>query len=281
MKVKEALSYLQEALLRVEDPDSARTSALNILAHLLKTAPLNVLLYPEREVPENELRRILEERLTLKPLPYILKEAHFYGRAFYIEEGVLIPRPETETLVSAFLETGIQDGLILELGCGSGIISITLLLECPKLMALAVDISRKAVEVTLRNAKRHGVSDRLLLIRGDWLGALKPKPLFKAILSNPPYISPEEWETLDREVRDFEPKEALVAYPSGTALHENLLKTSPLYLEKGGFLIFEMGYNQASTILELARKYGYEFRFYKDLLGFERCALLWKESRDT
>lgn len=281
MKVKEALPYLQEALLRVEDPVSARSSALIILSYFLKTSPLNVFLHPEDEVPEAELKRILEERLTLKPLPYILKEAYFYGRAFYVEEGVLIPRPETETLISAFLDTGIQEGFILELGCGSGIISITLLLECPKLKAFAVDISKKATEVTKKNAYIHRVSDRLFLMRGDWFTPLKKAPFFKAILSNPPYISLEEWGTLDKEVRDFEPKEALVAGPSGTEFQKKLLEVAPSYLQEGGFLIFEMGYNQASTIIKLVNEYGYEFKFYKDLLNIERCALIWKRKRDT
>ncbi len=281
MKVKEALLYLQEALLEVEDPVSARSSALIILAHFLKTSPLNVFLYPEEEIPDEELKKILEKRLTFKPLPYILKEAYFYGRAFYVEEGVLIPRPETETIISAFLETGIQEGPILELGCGSGVISVTLLLECPKLIAFAVDISEKAIEVTRKNAYLHRVYDRLFLIRGNWFTPLKKAPFFKAILSNPPYISLEEWKTLDREVRDFEPKEALLAGPSGREFHESLLENAPFYLQEGGFLIFEMGYNQASTILTLAREYNYEFKFYKDLLNIERCALMWKNRKDT
>jgi len=275
VKVKEALPYLIETLSQIEDEREARREALEILAHLLEVPPLNVYLHLEREVLKESLEDILRERLKLKPLPYILKRAYFFKRTFYIEEGVLIPRPETELLIEVFLDLNISEGFVLELGCGSGIISITLLLERQGLKAFALDISEKALKVTSYNAKLHGVSERLYLVRGDWFSPLKEKGFFKAIVSNPPYISLKEWKDLSPEVREFEPIEALLAGARGTEFQEALISYSRKYLCPEGFLIFEMGYNQASKIKRLAQ--GWEIKFFKDLQNFDRVALLWKK----
>ncbi len=190
MKVKEAFSYLFESLSKIEEPYLAKKEAREILAHLLNLSPLDVYLYPEREVSEKEIERILRERLTLKPLPYILKRAYFFGRPFYLEEGVLIPRQETEILVEIILkklkEKNLKEVIFLELGCGSGILSITLLLEDKTLRGFANDISDKALKVTKKNASIYGVKERLNLLKGNWFSPFKKKPQFHIILSNPP-----------------------------------------------------------------------------------------------
>ncbi|MCS7198763.1 MAG: peptide chain release factor N(5)-glutamine methyltransferase [Caldimicrobium sp.] len=275
MKVREALSYLREELVRIEEKIYAQQEAQDIIAHFLNISPLNVYLHLEKDVPFEALHQILKERLTGKPLPYILKKAFFFGRAFYIEEGVLIPRGETELIVEVFLQLGIEEGWILELGCGSGIISITLLLERPKLKVLAVDVSSKALTVAKINAQKYQVEERLFLIRGNWLSSLKEQPLFKAIISNPPYLSLEEWETLPWEVKDFEPKEALIAGPKGTEYQEIIIREGYKYLYPQGFILFEMGYNQAPKIEELIHKSSY--KIFKDLLGYPRVVLIWRE----
>lgn len=279
MKVKGALSYLRHRLSDIEEEDYAQKEALEILAHLLGVSPLNVYLNAEEEVSEEELERILLERLKGKPLPYILKKAYFFGRPFFIEEGVLIPRPETELMVEVFLSLGIDEGLLLELGCGSGAVAVTLLLEKPKIKVLAVDISPKALKITQINAKHFQVENRLLLVRANWLTSLKEGPFFRAIISNPPYLSTKEWTELAPEVKDFEPMIALVAGPKGTEYQEILLQEGSKYLTSNGLIIFEMGYNQASKIRDMAR--GWSYRFYRDLLGFERVILLWREGENT
>ncbi|MCX7612640.1 MAG: peptide chain release factor N(5)-glutamine methyltransferase [Caldimicrobium sp.] len=279
MKVKRALSYLRHRLSDIEEEDYAQKEALEILAHLLGVSPLNVYLHAEEEISEEELQRILLERLKGKPLPYILKKAYFYGRPFFIEEGVLIPRPETELLVEVFLSLGIDEGLLLELGCGSGAVAVTLLLERPKINVLALDISPKALKITQINARHFQVENRLFLVRANWLTSLKEGPFFRAIISNPPYLSTNEWTELTPEVKNFEPMTALVAGPKGTEYQEILIQEGSKYLASHGIIIFEMGYNQASRIKDIVR--GWSYRFYRDLLGFERVILLWIEGENT
>lgn len=281
MKVKSALSLLIEKLSTIEDIEYAKKEALEILAYLLNLSPLEVYLHLEKNISPIQLEKYLQARLKRIPLPYILKRAYFWGRPFYIEEGVLIPRQDTELIVEIFLEKGPKEGLVLELGCGSGVISITLLLECPNLKILAIDNSQKALEITKINARHYNVLNRLYLIKGDWLSPLKKKPIFQAILSNPPYISEKEWEELDIEVKLYEPKSALIAGIEGTEFQESLLKEAENYLLKDGFILFEMGYNQSSQIKELAKIYHWNFTFYRDLQNFERVALLWKKKNDT
>ncbi len=282
MRLKEAFFYLVEHLSKIEDPYFAKKEAREILSHLLNLSPLEIYLYPEKEIPKDELERILKERLTLKPLPYILKRAYFFGRPFYIEEGVLIPRQESEVLIEVILHTlknkGLKEGVFLELGCGSGILSLTLLLELSQFIGFATDISERALHVTKKNASLYKVYERLRLIKGDSLSPFKKRPLFDFIFSNPPYLSEEEWEALDLEVKLFEPKEALVAGKEGTEFQERLLREAHSLLKGGGFLIFEMGYNQSQKISKVAETYQWRYQFFKDLLNYERVALLWKEN---
>lgn len=287
MKLREVYYYIVTILNQIEEEYFAQKETREILSHLLNLPPLHLFLYPELEISEDklsQLSQIIEERLRLKPLPYILKKAYFFGRPFYVEEGVLIPRQETEVLIEVALEElkkrkllKDSQGTFLEIGCGSGILSITLLLEAPILKAYATDLSSKAIKITLINGKNYRVLERLYLLKGNLFSSFKRAPLFDFVISNPPYLSEREWKELSREVRDFEPKEALVAGPLGTEFQEALLKEAHAYLKKGGFLIFEMGYNQASKIKELAIKYQWSYKFYKDLLNYERVALLWKE----
>ena len=278
MKVLQALKYAKEVLSEIEDEEYAKWETLLILSHLLKVPPLNVYLYLDKEIPQQSFLEILEERKKKKPLAYILKTTYFWGRKFYVEEGVLIPRQDTENLVSAFLELPLEKGRVLELGVGAGTISVTLLLKRKNLKVFAVDINPKALRITKKNAKNYKVEKRLFLIKGDWFSPFLEKPLFNAIVSNPPYISSEEWETLEEEVKLYEPKSALVSGKKGTEFQEKLLKFSDKYLLKNGFLIFEIGYNQGKEIRELLDFFRWSFKIYKDLKGYERVVVAWKEN---
>ncbi|QER41206.1 peptide chain release factor N(5)-glutamine methyltransferase [Thermodesulfobacterium sp. TA1] len=277
MKVSQAFNQGKKLLSQIEDPEYANWEVLLILSYLLKVKPLEVYLFFDKDIPEEEFFKIIQARLTKKPLAYILKEAYFWGRKFEIEEGVLIPRQDTEILIEAFLDLGIEKGKVLEVGVGSGINLITLLLEKSGLEGFGVDINPKTLRLTFKNARLHQVEKRIFLFKGDGLTLFKNRPIFEVILSNPPYLSLKEWEDLEEEVRIFEPKEALVAGTVGTEFHERLMKEAPFYLKKGGFLILEMGYNQGKKIRELARRYEWKSRFYQDLRGYERVVVLWKD----
>lgn len=276
MKVYEAFKKAVDLLSQIEDREYATWESLIILSYLLNTKPLSVYLLFEKEIPEDQFLDILSQRLTKKPLPYILGETYFWGRKFFVEEGVLIPRQDTELLVEVFLSLKIEEGEVLEIGIGTGVVLITLLLEKPKLRGIGIDISPKALFLTKKNAMFYGIADRLLLIRGDTLKPLAEKRLFKAIVSNPPYISEREWKDLEEDVRLFEPKEALVAGEKGWEFHEMILRSAHKYLREDGFLILELGYNQRKDVERLAYLYKWSFNFYKDLKNYDRVVVLWK-----
>jgi len=282
LKIFDALSYTKNLLKNIEDEKYAEWEALLILSHILKIKPLEVYFYLNDPLPkekEKKLKNILQERLKRRPLAYILKEIYFWGRKFYVEKGVLIPRQETEVLIEAFLELDIKGGQILELGVGSGNIVITLLLENPELKAIGVDISERALKVCKKNAEFYKVLSRLFLIKGDWFSPLKEnfEEGFEAVLSNPPYISEKEWKSLEPEVREFEPEEALIAREKGLYYHRLLLENAHIFLKKEGFLIFEIGYNQKEAVENFLKKYHWNYRFKKDLRNFYRVVIAWKE----
>ncbi len=276
MKVRSALKFLTEALAQRLPEERAKREALEMLAHILGVSPLNVWLKLEEEVSEDRVRSILNRRLSGEPLPYILGVAYFYGRPFYVDRRVLIPRQETEVVVEHFLEVAPEQGTLLDLGVGSGILVITILLERPNYIAFAVDISKPALEVAKKNAKLHRVDSRLYLILGDAFQPFKKKPLFTAVISNPPYISEEEYKSIDEEVRLFEPKIALVSGKTGLEFYELILKYATKLLKDDGFIVVELGYNQEKLVSDLARAFGFKVEFKKDLLGYKRSALIWK-----
>ncbi len=282
MNVSKALFYAKNLLKNIEEEKYAEWEALLILSHILKIKPLEVYFYLKKNLSEEEVKKfenILNERLKNKPLPYILKEAWFWGRKFYIEEGILIPRQETEILIEAFLELRIKTGNILELGVGSGNIAITVLLENPDLKVFGIDINEKALKVCRKNAEYYGIYSNLFLIKGNWFSPLKEKNNngFVAILSNPPYVSEEEWKNLEPEVRCFEPKEAIVAEEKGLYYHRILIEKGDIFLKPGGFLIFEIGYNQKEAVEIFLKKYHWNYRFKKDFRNFYRVVIAWKE----
>ncbi len=264
------IPLLQERGLKKEE---AENEIRLILAHLLKIPPLKVYFY-EGELPEDTVKRfqdILENRLKGIPLAYLLGETEFFGYRFFISSGALIPRPETEILVEAVLETlTCRPAHLCELGVGSGVISLTLALECPDFRLFGVELSPAALEVACKNRRYWHLEERVLFIRGNWLEPFKKGPFFEAIVSNPPYIAPEEWPELPSEVRDYEPKEALLAEENGLAFIRRTLEQAPDYLCPGGYVFLEIGYNQATLVSSLAKELGYQISFKRDFLGFKR-----------
>ncbi|QJA06454.1 peptide chain release factor N(5)-glutamine methyltransferase [Thermosulfurimonas marina] len=274
MRVREALAlgkaFLVEAGL---PPEKALAETRALLAHLLEVKPLEVYLHLERGVPEETFRRLLEERARGIPLAYLLGEVEFYGRTFSVKPGVLIPRAETEILVEAVLSEDLPPGPVLELGVGSGVVLITLLLEGRFTKGIGVDRSRKALSVARENVARYRLEKRVLLVQGDWLSPLKVFPAFAALVSNPPYVSRAEWEELPREVREYEPREALDGGPEGLDYIRRTLAEARRYLRPGGKLFLEIGYNQRRAVEDLAAREGWQVKFYRDLLGYDRVGV--------
>ena len=196
---------------------------------------------------------LINRRATGEPLQYITGRQEFFGLEFEVTSAVLIPRPETELIVeeTLLLAKNITQPLIIDAGTGSGCIAIALARELENAKIIATDISAEALEVASRNAIKHGVENRINFINCDLLSGIPKNTKANFIVSNPPYIAPEEIATLQREVRDWEPHTALTDFADGLNFYRRLLVEAVEFLQPEGYLIFEMGYEQAATIKAL------------------------------
>jgi release factor glutamine methyltransferase len=196
----------------------------------------------------------IARRCRREPVAYILGEREFYGRAFRVTPAVLIPRPESESIVDealAWLRSArpVPNPVVVDVGTGSGCLAITIAREYPKARLTAIDVSPAALDVARENAGRHGVLDRVTFLCGDLLaGVTGPVDL---IISNPPYVPDTDRGTLAPEVRDFEPAQALFAGPDGLEVVRRLLRAAAEALRPGGRLIMEFGWGQADAVTRL------------------------------
>ena len=188
----------------------------------------------------------IARRSAREPHHRITGEITFCGRSFFLAPGVLIPRPETEQLVGLALQHIASRGRshtlrLLDLGAGSGIIAISLLLERPEARAIAVEKEPLALATLLENRRRHDLVDRLTVLRGDWGEMFGEQPVFDCILSNPPYIPTDTISTLEPEVRNYEPVSALDGGPDGLDPYRKILPRAFRLIREGGLIALEIG----------------------------------------
>ena len=217
---------------------------------------------------------LLDRRALGEPVARILGEREFYGRPFAVTGATLVPRPETELLVDIALARLPVAGLVLaDLGTGTGCLGVSLCAERPAWAAVLADISAPALRVAADNAARHGVRDRVLCVQGDFCAPLFQPASLDCIVSNPPYISEEEYPALPPEVRDFDPRSALVPGASGLEHIRALAARAAEALRPGGLLIMEFGAEQGKAVREVfcARTAWADVRIHRDLAGLERC----------
>ena len=225
-------------------------------------------------------KTLVSRRTAREPLQYILGTQDFCGLDFAVNSCVLIPRPETELLVHAVLkEGGLAAGATLvDVGTGSGCIAVTLATILDGVRILAVDCSAEALGVARNNAVRQGVAEKIDWIEGDLLAPLRDRQLngtIDVIVSNPPYISEGEWQRLQPEVRNFEPRLALVAGQKGTEFHERLFRDCKEFLVPDGLLVMEMGQGQFPFVRQMASQVGgyTGLQTVKDEAGIERVMI--------
>jgi release factor glutamine methyltransferase len=204
---------------------------------------------------EHQFLTLLARRVGHEPTAYILGEKEFWSLPFVVTPDVLIPRPETEFLLETVLAVTRsrqwKSGPVLDLCCGSGVIGIVLALEL-KRPVIAVDLSVTALRVAQENARRHEVSDRLMLLQADLLSAFIPRSLFSLVVSNPPYVSKQELqEGLQPEVIDFEPRLALDGGEQGLEIIRQIQSSLPQLLKPGGDFFMEIGAGQGQAVMEL------------------------------
>ncbi|MDO5028368.1 MAG: peptide chain release factor N(5)-glutamine methyltransferase [Bacillota bacterium] len=278
MVIKEAVELAREKLKNNLYTDPIKESRF-ILSYLLDKPWTFVLLNPDYDLGQDlseKFEEILCKRQAGLPLDYIIKQANFYGRDFYVDPRALIPRWDTENLVEKVLEIarGINQPKILELGVGSGAISISLALELEDGKVSGLDISAKALEVARINLESYQQA-QVDFFQSDLFEKVKGK--YDIIVSNPPYIKRSDMETLQAEVK-LEPSLALDGGQDGLDFYRRIIKEGWSYLEDGGFLVFEIGAGQDEDVSKIFSQYGYKnIGYKKDLQGFIRVIWAVKE----
>ncbi len=229
----------------------------------------------------SKFQAMIERRATGEPLQYITGHQQFFGLDFAVTPDVLIPRPETELAVEETIrlvqQNRIVNSVIVDVGAGSGCIAVTLAREIGDARVMASDLSLAALRVARRNADRNGVADRVEFVATDLLDAFAERSFADFILSNPPYVAEGEMPTLQREVRDWEPRLALTDGDDGLSFYRLLLRDVPARLKPGGHLICEMGHTQSEKISAMVdREVWTEPRLLDDLQGIPRTIVLRK-----
>lgn len=271
--------------LRKKGIESARLDAELLLAHALGCGRIDLLVRYD-EVPADAdraaFRELVRRRADRWPTAYLIGRREFYLLPFEVTPAVLIPRPETETLVLKALELvkGNPAPRVLDLGTGSGCVAVSVAHRCKGAAVTAVDVSPDALAVARRNADRNGVADRVTFRQGDLFGPVPAGTAFDLIVSNPPYVTPGELADLAPEVRDHEPRLALDGGPDGLAFYRRIAADAGRFLNPGGWLAVEIGATQADVvraIFEGAPGFG-GVQVVKDMGGRPRVAVARKMS---
>ena len=252
--------------------DEAKLEARFILEHVLKITQKEIIQKSDLQIDtdnQTEIEYITEKRIAGIPLPYLLGEWSFYGRTFKVNPHVLIPRADTEILIEKALSKINAHDLyeILDLGCGTGIIGITIALERPLSNVTLIDQSEHAIQNTKENQTLHQVTN-VMIQKSDWFSALD-QTRFDVILSNPPYLEDND-PHLSQGLED-ESLDALVSGPTGIEAIQYIIENAKNHIKPSGWLFIEHGYNQAIILKDLFEKNGYQhIENAKDIHGVHR-----------
>ncbi len=272
--LNEATRYLESKSI-----ENSRINAELLMAKLLSVSRIELYLQFDRPLNEKEredYKILLKRRVSHEPLQYILGDTEFMSLPFRLNRSVMIPRPETEIVVESVLNVVESDRSvkILDIGTGCGNIAISLAKYLTGSRVVGIDISDKILAVARENSRLNGVEERTSFVLAD----IKKRDFFDIIqgdfdvvVSNPPYISIEEWGVLPREVRDYEPESALCDQADGLSFHRIIAVLAGNLLKSGGGIFFEVGDNQAESVKDILRKAGYTgIKSEQDLNGIER-----------
>jgi len=252
--------------------DEAKLEARFILEHVLKITQKEIIQKSDLSIDidhQAQIANITEKRIVGIPLPYLLGEWSFFGRTFKVNPHVLIPRADTETLIEkALSKINVLDTYdILDLGCGTGIIGITIALERPLSKITLIDQSQHAIQNTKDNQALYQATN-VMIQKSNWFNALD-QTRFDVILSNPPYLEENDPHLL--QGLEGEPIDALVAGPAGTEAIQHIIKNAKNYIKPSGWLFIEHGYNQAEIVKDLFKKNSYQhIENAKDIHGVHR-----------
>lgn len=275
LTVLEAIN-LSTDYLQKKNIESPRLNAELLLAEVLSCKRIDLYLSFDRPLKDNEIkiyREFIRRRGLFEPLQYILGKVNFYNIDFKINKNVLIPRQETEILVDTIISkyNKVQKLNILEVGVGSGIISIVIAKNLVNVNVTAIDISKEALEVAKENAMLNDCTDKINFIEGDVKEIEFNEGIFDLIVSNPPYISKEEYYKLQKEIIDYEPKYALTDDDDGLTFYKVIIDKARKWLKKNGIIFFELGYGQSNKVNDLLIKGNFtSINVIKDLQNIDR-----------
>ena len=277
-----------------------RLEAEILLAHILGIERIDLYMKYDQAVGEAErtaFRELVRRRSEREPTRYLVGTNEFMSLAFKVTPACLIPRPETEMLVEETLrlagikrrpagaapsDSPVTAATVIELCTGCGCVAVSLAAYMPGGRVTATDISPAALEVARTNAEAHGVADRVTFLEGDLFAPLDAADVQPAdfLLANPPYVSEADWSKLEPEIRDHEPRQALVAGPTGTEVVERILKGAPAYLKPGGTMLVEIGAEQGPAVAAAAAATRglTDVRILKDYAGLGRILMARREA---
>jgi len=269
VKLKELLAYTSIKLSRSGIEGAARDA--RILSAFALEIPISELsLKTNEQVSEkiiSKLEKLILRRIDREPISKILGKREFWGRSFSINENVLDPRGDTETLIDFVIEKPVKS--VLELGTGSGAIAITLACEWKEVHVTAVDISEDALLLAKLNAEKFNVQNKIHFLNSDWYDNVKG--LFDLIISNPPYISLAEQDELSAEVIKYDPEIALFAGRDGLDAYKKIIPNLPKFLKPNGFVALEIGASQGVQVKNMMNAVGFiDAKIVKDLSGKDR-----------
>jgi len=269
MTAQSALVAAVQSLKAAGVDDPAR-DARRLLCHALDIDSSRLTLALGEEMTKDAKKLfgdLITRRITREPVSQILGYRDFYGQRFEVTRDVLDPRPETETLVETVL--GLDFQTILDIGTGSGCILLSLLATRVGSTGMGVDVSQSALTVAKRNAQALGLFERVEFAHSNWFEAVEG--LFDVIVSNPPYIDEKEWETLEPEPKDWEPKFALTPGVDGLAPYRVIAAVAPRHLTKDGWLAVEIGWRQGDAVKDIFEDSGFsDVLVIQDLGGRDR-----------
>ena len=267
---------------READIETFELDAQILIAHLLDLSqPEKIIFELDKEISQEVYDRfisLVKRRLNFEPIAYIVGYKHFWKQVYKVDKNVLIPRPETEFIIELVLKK-LQNRKneklrILDLGTGSGCIILSLLNELKNSFGVAVDISDKALDIAKINADNLQLSQKVKFIKSNWFDALSERKKFDIIVSNPPYIAKDEWQSLSKNIKDFEPSIALNDGKDGLESYKIIAQSGKNFLNKSGMIVLEIGYNQKNLVKNIFKNQGYTIKFYQDLQCIYRIAVI-------
>lgn len=232
-----------------------------------------ITIYNEPLAPDTEklFNSYIARRQNNEPIAYITRSKEFYGLDFLVTPDVLIPRPETELLVNKLIQINHQHPCkILELGVGSGAISVSLAKNLPESKITAIDLSKQALNVSKINAKKHNIENQINFIQSNWYENLKDKN-FDFIISNPPYINKTDITLMSESTVKYEPSIALYANNKGLEHYHTIIKDAKSYLKARGKILLEVGFGQAADVIDILKRNNFkDINLIKDYSGIDR-----------